>query len=84
MPARIDVSLESKIIEVAKGIYKALGCKGLSRVDLFIDKNKRIIFNEVNTMPGFTTGSRFPNMFLHAGMKYMDILDKLIEMGLNI
>lgn len=84
LPARIDANLESKIIEVAKGIYRAIGCKGLSRVDIFVDKNNKIIFNEVNTMPGFTHGSRFPEMLLHSGMKYKDILDKLIEMGLNI
>jgi D-alanine---D-serine ligase len=84
LPARIDKSMEEKIKEVGKGIYMALGCKGLSRVDMFVDKNNKIIFNEVNTMPGFTTGSRFPKMLLHSGMEYKDILDKLIEMELDI
>ena len=83
LPARIDQDLSEKIKEIGKGIYKALGCSGLSRVDLFVDKNHRIVFNEVNTLPGFTTGSRFPNMLLHSGIEYKDILDKLIDLGMQ-
>ncbi len=81
LPARIDKELSEKIKETAKSIYRTLGCTGLARIDMFLDKNNNIIFNEVNTMPGFTTGSRFPNMLLHSGIKYKDILDKLIELG---
>mgnify|MGYP000876365623 CR=1 FL=1 len=83
LPARIDRTLTEKIKQTAIGIYGALGCTGLARVDMFLDKNNNIIFNEVNTMPGFTTGSRFPNMLLHSGMKYKDMLDKVIELGLE-
>ena len=50
---------------------------------MFLDKNDNIIFNEVNTLPGFTTGSRFPNMLLHSGIEYRDILDNLIKLGLG-
>lgn len=81
LPARIDRDLSEKVKEIAKGIYKALSCSGLSRVDMFVDKENRIVFNEVNTLPGFTTGSRFPNMLLHAGIEYKSILDKVIELG---
>jgi len=83
LPARIDSELSERIKETAKGIYRALGCTGLSRVDMFVDKEKKIIFNEVNTLPGFTTGSRFPNMLLHSGIEYKDILDKLIELAMQ-
>ncbi len=83
LPARIDSELSEKIKETAKGIYKSLGCSGLSRVDMFVDEKNRIVFNEVNTLPGFTTGSRFPNMLLHSGIEYKDILDKLIELGMQ-
>lgn len=83
LPARIDDALGERIKETAKNIYRALGCTGLARIDMFLDKSNNIIFNEVNTMPGFTTGSRFPNMLLHSGIKYKDILDKLIELGLG-
>lgn len=83
LPARIDKELCEKIKETAKGIYKALGCRGLSRVDLFVEGKDRIVFNEVNTLPGFTTGSRFPNMLLHSGIEYKSILDMLIELGMQ-
>ncbi|SMP56003.1 D-alanine--D-serine ligase VanG [Anoxynatronum buryatiense] len=83
LPARIDHELCERIKTAAKGIYQALGCRGLARVDLFIAEKNRIVFNEVNTLPGFTTGSRFPNMLLHAGMEYKCILDKLIELGMQ-
>ncbi|SDK09777.1 D-alanine--D-serine ligase VanG [Natronincola ferrireducens] len=83
LPARIDNELCEKIKATAKGIYKVLGCTGLSRVDLFVDEKNRIIFNEVNTLPGFTTGSRFPNMLLHSGIEYRYILDMLIELGIK-
>lgn len=83
LPGRIDSSLSEKIKAVGMGIYRALGCKGLSRVDLFVDKNQRIVFNEVNTLPGFTEGSRFPRMLLNSGMEYKSLLDKLIQLALD-
>lgn len=79
IPARVDSILKDRIIATAKDIYRILACSGLSRVDMFIDKDKRIIFNEVNTMPGFTTTSIFPEMLISSNMTYSEILDKLIE-----
>jgi len=83
LPARIHSDLVNKIKNTARGVYKALGCSGLARVDFFVDKENRIIFNEVNTLPGFTKGSRFPNMLMHEGYEYKFIIDKLIELGLT-
>ena len=84
VPARIDDLLKDRIIGTAKDIYRILGCSGLSRIDLFIDRDQRILFNEVNTMPGFTTGSRFPNMLLHSNMDYIGLLDKLIDTEIGV
>lgn len=83
VPARISDNLKQRIVNTGKDIYRILGCSGLSRVDMFIDKDENIVFNEVNTMPGFTTGSRFPNMLLHSNMSYVDLLNKLIKMELG-
>ncbi len=83
IPARIDHALNGSVINTAKEIYRILGCKGLSRIDMFIDKDKRIIFNEVNTMPGFTRTSLFPKMLLHSNIAYSEILDKLIEIEIG-
>lgn len=83
IPARLDDSLNKRVIETAKDIYRILGCSGLARIDMFIDKDKNIIFNEANTMPGFTANSLFPSMFLHSNIQYMDILDRLIELEIG-
>lgn len=80
MPARIDVSIENRIQETAKVIYKSLGCSGFARVDMFLTPDNEIVFNEVNTIPGFTPHSRYPNMMKGIGMSFSEILDKLIAL----
>lgn len=59
VPARISAEKAAKIKETAKLIYKTLDCRGFARVDMFLDDTGRIVFNEVNTIPGFTTHSRY-------------------------
>ena len=80
MPARIDEQTEKKIKETACVIYKALGCSGFARVDMFLTPNNDIVFNEVNTIPGFTSHSRYPNMMKGIGLSFEDILDRLIDL----
>lgn len=80
MPARIDEDDEIRIQEAAKKIYIALGCEGFARVDMFYTKKGEILFNEVNTIPGFTSHSRFPNMLKGIGMSFAEVVDKLIRM----
>ncbi len=82
MPARIDAQCEKRIQETAKVIYKILGCSGFARVDMFLTPAGDIVFNEVNTIPGFTTHSRYPNMMKGIGMSFTDILDRLIGLYL--
>lgn len=79
MPARIDSATEKRVQSTAYKIYKALGCTDFARVDMFLTKDGEIVFNEVNTIPGFTEHSRFPNMLNGVGLSLGDILDKLIE-----
>ncbi len=83
IPARIKVETIEKIRENALKIYKALGCKGLSRVDFFVTENEDVIFNEINTLPGFTNISMYPKLFMNEGLSYSEILDKLIEFALE-
>lgn len=78
MPARIDTECEKRIQETAKIIYQTLGCSGFARVDMFLTPSGEIVFNEVNTIPGFTSHSRYPNMMKGIGLSYGEILDKLI------
>ena len=78
MPARIDAEAEKRIQEAAISIYKALGCSGFARVDMFYTPSGEIVFNEVNTIPGFTSHSRYPNMMKGIGLSFAEMLDKLI------
>lgn len=78
MPARIDPETEKRIQETAVKIYRALGCSGFARVDMFLTPEQEIIFNEVNTIPGFTSHSRYPNMMKGIGLSFGEMLDMLI------
>lgn len=81
MPARVDQSTKDKIKETATIIYKTLGCKGLARVDMFLTPDQGIVFNEVNTLPGFTSHSRYPNMMKGIDLLFGDLISILIEQG---
>lgn len=84
VPARIDTAAASRIKQTAKTIYQALDCHGFARVDMFLADSGRIIFNEVNTIPGFTTHSRFPNMLRAIGMSFEQVISTLIEQVANV
>ncbi len=79
IPARLS---EEKINEVRKAAveaYMALGCSGFSRVDFFVrDCDGKILLNEINTIPGFTSISMYPKLFAASGIPYPELLDKLI------
>lgn len=83
LPARVEKEDREKVKEVAKQIYKILDCRGLARVDIFFTKEKEIIFNEVNTLPGFTSHSRYPSMMQEIGIGFSDILKRLIDLALE-
>lgn len=60
--------------------YNLLGCDGLSRVDFFVtEKEHRVILNEINTLPGFTSISMYPKLWENAGTPYSELLEKLID-----
>ena len=79
VPARISAEKAAKIKETAKLIYKTLDCRGFARVDMFLDDTGRIVFNEVNTIPGFTTHSRFPNMMKAVHISFEQIISIAID-----
>ena len=80
VPARIDKEIAQKAKETAKQIYKILKCKDFARVDMFLTPNNEIYFNEINTIPGFTSHSRYPNMMKQIGMSFEELVDKLISL----
>ena len=81
MPARIDEQTERRLQDTAKTIFRVLGCRGYARIDIFLTSNREIIFNEANTIPGFTSHSRFPNMMKGVGIEYPELVDMLIDLG---
>jgi len=78
VPARIPKETAERIKETAKTLYRALGCCGFARVDLFLTPEGKLFFNEINTIPGFTEHSRFPGMMKAAGLPFSKLLDTLI------
>lgn len=80
MPARVDAQTEERIRKAAVTVYRALGCSGFARVDLFYTPSGRIVFHEVNTIPGLTAHSRYPNMMKGIGFSLSQVLDKLITL----
>lgn len=78
MPAGVDAETERRICETAKTIFRVLGCSGFARVDMFLTPDGEIVFNEVNTIPGFTSHSRYPNMMKGIGLSFPAMLDKLL------
>lgn len=85
IPARIDEQTAENVRDTAIRVYQALGCKGLSRVDFFVtyDKNE-IVFNEINTIPDFTSVSMYPKLFAASGIPYSEQLDRLIELATEV
>jgi D-alanine---D-serine ligase len=83
MPARIGAETAKRIKQAAAVIYQALGCSGFARVDMFLTPDEEIIFNEVNTIPGFTSHSRYPSMLKGIGMTFSQIVDELIKLAMQ-
>lgn len=83
IPARIDSEKAEEIKQKARLVYRVLGCSGLARIDFFLTPEGEIVFNEINTMPGFTEGSRYPKMLMAAGLTFPEILDRMIHDALG-
>ena len=82
-PARISPEKAAEIQEAAKTVYRALDCRVFARVDLFLTPEGEIVFNEVNTIPGFTAHSRYPGMMAAAGWDFGCLITRLIELGVE-
>ena len=82
IPARISEDLQEMIREAAIKVYTAIGCQGLSRVDFFATyEDNRVVFNEINTIPGFTSISMYPKLFGASGIPYSQLIDLLLQLA---
>jgi D-alanine--(R)-lactate ligase len=82
VPADLPDASRSLVQETAKTVYRALGCRGLARVDLFLQDDGRVVLNEVNTLPGLTSYSRYPRMMAAAGLSLADVIDRMVSLTL--
>lgn len=82
VPADIPAESRSLVRETAKAIYRALGCRGLARVDLFLKEDGTVVLNEVNTLPGMTSYSRYPRMMAAAGLPLAEVIDRMVSLAL--
>lgn len=82
-PARIPPEAAARVQEAARTIFRALDCRGFARVDLFLTPEGKIVFNEVNTIPGFTSHSRYPTMMQGIGLDFSALVDRIITLGVT-
>lgn len=83
IPARIPESVSEEIRETALRAYRLLGCEGLARVDFFVTPENKVVLNEINTLPGFTSISMYPKLWTACGYSYGGLLDRLIQLALE-
>ncbi len=82
VPADIPAETRSRVRETAKAVYRALGCRGLARVDMFLREDGEVVLNEVNTLPGLTSYSRYPRMMAAAGLPLAEVIDRMVSSAL--
>jgi D-alanine-D-alanine ligase len=82
VPARVPQRVRERIQEIAISAFVRAGCEGLARVDFFIE-GERVLLNELNTMPGFTTTSVYAALFEASGIGYAELLDRLVQLALE-
>lgn len=86
IPAEISPESTETIKKMAPRIAAILGVKGLSPCRLLRQEGRRareVIFNEINTLPGFTEISMYPKLFMNDGMTYSEIIDRLVDLALG-
>ncbi len=85
IPANIDDEIKERVRQLAIEFYKAIDAKGMSRVDFFLSKDTgEVLINEINTIPGFTSISMYPKLWDYSGIKYDELIDKLIELAMKV
>lgn len=83
IPAKLNKDIEEKIKFMAVETFKVLCCEGMARVDFFLTEDDEIMVNEINTIPGFTKISMYPKLWDISGIKYDELIDRLISLALE-
>jgi D-alanine-D-alanine ligase len=83
VPAVLPDAVTKHVQELSVRAFEAVGCEGLARVDFFVLPGDRVVVNEINTMPGFTPTSMYPQMWAATGLDYPALVDRLIRLALR-
>ena len=84
VPARIPEDVAEIVRDAAVKVYTAIGCQGLSRVDFFVTyEGSEVVFNEINTLPGFTSISMYPKLFAASGIPSNQLIDELLQLAME-
>ncbi|MDE3058456.1 MAG: D-alanine--D-alanine ligase [Bacteroidota bacterium] len=84
IPAKFSKAVTKKIQQIAASAFTILDCAGMARVDFLVQRNgEKIYLNEINTIPGFTSISMYPKLWEASGVKYSDLLDRLVQLALE-
>lgn len=82
LPADLPPGVEEQVRDLSAQAFEAVGCEGLARVDFFVMPDGSLVINEINTMPGFTPTSMFPQMWAESGLDYPSLVDRLLRLAL--
>jgi D-alanine-D-alanine ligase len=85
IPAKLTKQQSKQVQTMALDAFRACDCAGLARVDFLLEvgDSGRLYLNEINTMPGFTSISMYPKLWEASGVKYRDLISRLIELALE-
>jgi D-alanine-D-alanine ligase len=82
-PADLDAEVRAQVQQVARTAFEVAGCEGLARVDCFVTDRGEVVLNEINTMPGFTPFSMYPQAWAASGLSYPELVDELVSLALE-
>ncbi len=83
VPANVPEDVAKRLDEIARQAYLAIGCRGMARIDFFLDGDGEVWLNEINTIPGFTPNSMFPRLWDAEGLAYPALVDRLLDLALE-
>lgn len=83
IPAKVSKAIIKKLRKLAIQSFHAISCKGLARVDFFLTDDGKLVLNELNTLPGFTSISMYPKLWIETGLPYSELIDELIQLAIE-
>jgi D-alanine-D-alanine ligase len=83
VPARVEDPVRERVRSLAREVFLRVGCTGLARADFFVEEGGRVLVNELNTMPGFTSTSVFAKLFEASGVPYAEVIDRLVRLAVE-